>query len=217
MGEIPRTHHLSHPHVVRLGVCQVLSRVTLVQFPGVSLPFLACPHRCPAQNLPRKWGCAIGGHKRQTPRAVNKTTRGAVKPDALTLASLEAWLLLVNDVHLAAATHYLGARLILQRPKRLADLHRALLSFRMDRNGLPAGYGHPQRPARRQVATRGIILPDTKGRTKTLGGVLPLQLMADILEGAPHCLRHHGAHKTERYQPQDTEHHKDRGGPHGIH
>ena len=46
----------------------------------------------------------------------------------LALASLEAGFLLVDHVDLAAATNDLSARLVLQRPKGLADLHRALLS-----------------------------------------------------------------------------------------
>ena len=52
----------------------------------------------------------------------------AKKLDALALTSLEARILLVDHVDLAAAAHNLSARLVLQRPKGIADLHRALLS-----------------------------------------------------------------------------------------
>ena len=47
----------------------------------------------------------------------------------LALTSLETWILLVDHEDLTVAANNLGARLLLQRPKRLANLHRALLSL----------------------------------------------------------------------------------------
>ena len=47
----------------------------------------------------------------------------------LALASLEARILLVDHEDLTVAANNLGARLLLQRPKRLTNLHRALLSL----------------------------------------------------------------------------------------
>lgn len=49
----------------------------------------------------------------------------------LALASLKPRFLLINDVYLAAPPHNLGARLVLQRPKGLTNLHGALLSLPM--------------------------------------------------------------------------------------
>ena len=48
----------------------------------------------------------------------------------LALTCLEAWIFLVDHEGFTVATDNLGARFLLQRPKRLADLHRALLSVR---------------------------------------------------------------------------------------
>ena len=47
----------------------------------------------------------------------------------LALTSLETGILLVDHEDLTVAANNLGARLLLQRPKRLANLHRALLSL----------------------------------------------------------------------------------------
>ena len=46
----------------------------------------------------------------------------------LTLAGLETRILLVDHKNFAVTAHNLSARLVLQRPKGLTDLHRALLS-----------------------------------------------------------------------------------------
>ena len=48
---------------------------------------------------------------------------GFLSTGELTLASLETWLFLVDHVDFATATHDLGARLVLQRPKGIAYLH----------------------------------------------------------------------------------------------
>ncbi len=61
-------------------------------------------------------------NKKRPPREV------VVCKNILALASLETRILLVDHVNFAAATDNLSARLVLQRPKGLADLHRALLS-----------------------------------------------------------------------------------------
>ena len=47
----------------------------------------------------------------------------------LALTSLETGILLVDHEDLTVAANNLGARLLLQRPKGLTDLHRALLSL----------------------------------------------------------------------------------------
>ena len=59
----------------------------------------------------------------------------------LALASLETRILLVDHEDLAVAADNLGARLVLQRPKGLTDLHRALLSRRAPR----AAHTEPRR------------------------------------------------------------------------
>lgn len=51
------------------------------------------------------------------------------KAQKLALASLETRLFFIDHIDLATTTHNLGARLILQRPKGITDLHRALLSI----------------------------------------------------------------------------------------
>lgn len=65
----------------------------------------------------------------QTPDIAKRPPRKVVVyKNILALASLETRILLVDHVNFAAATDNLSARLVLQRPKGFADLHRALLS-----------------------------------------------------------------------------------------
>lgn len=66
------------------------------------------------------------GHEKKKPLPTMKVMVGnglfQIYP-GLTLAGLETWLLLVDHVDFATATHDLGARLVLQRPKGIAYLH----------------------------------------------------------------------------------------------
>lgn len=75
--------------------------------------------------------CGRDGNDDEGPPPANRRRAlgGCVSTHAVdsALAGLEPGILLVDHVGLAATTDNLGARLVLQRPKGLADLHVALL------------------------------------------------------------------------------------------
>src|SRR5699024_2711697 len=101
--------------------------------PGSARSPLHSPSPAPPQRVPSP----VHRHPGTTTRARRRRTgdgpswvhgRGPCRGGSA-LAGLEPGILLVDHEDLAVATDNLGARLVLQRPKGLADLHLALLSL----------------------------------------------------------------------------------------
>ena len=94
------------------------------------------------------------------PRGVRENSRGCCSA----LAGLEPGVLAVDHVDLAATTDNLGARLVLQRPKGLADLHLALLRLSGRPRWPPTRLGFTVRHARPGGRIHNTQLVHSNGR-----------------------------------------------------